>query len=144
MGGDKLITYTGSAHTSKEYLDLFKKALPDKFNMSPGKAILNSVRAADRRGLVLIVNMANEVLFGFEEQAYREKLREFPDVASFDTWLTVFKSDWPAPVLINQGNHDLQTCRRRLLGICSSVFRTSFRPGREDCMVGSKGVRHDP
>ncbi len=92
----KLITYTGSAHTSQEYSDYFKKALPRVFDMSAGKPILDSVRDANRRGLVLVVNLADEILEDFEIQAHREKLREFPEAWMFENWLAVLNFDWTA------------------------------------------------
>ncbi len=92
----KLITYTGSAHTSQEYYDYFKKSLPRVFDMSAGTPILGSVRHANRRGLVLVANMADEILEDFEIQAHREKLREFPEAWMFENWLAVLKFDWTA------------------------------------------------
>lgn len=93
-GANLLITYTGSAHTSKEYYDHFKKALPRVFDMSAGKPILDAVRDANRRGLVLVINLADEILEDFETQAYREKLREFPDEFTFKNWCAAFQYDW--------------------------------------------------
>lgn len=95
-GTKMLITYTGSAHTAKEYYEHFKKALPRVYSMSPGKPILEAVRDANRRGLVLTINLVDEAMDDFEMQAYRDKLREFPDAWSYDNWLAAFKHDWKA------------------------------------------------
>lgn len=89
----KLITYTGSAHTAVEYYTYFKSALPNLFNMSPGKTILKVVQDAKKRGLVLVISVADEFFEDFEKQAYREKLRTFPDAFQFGLWLDVFSHD---------------------------------------------------
>lgn len=95
-GAKKLITYTGNAHTSRQYFEHFRRGLPRIFNMSPGRPILSVVRAHNQQGLVLTIDLANEIMQNFEEQAYREKLREFPSPAQFSRWLTIFRRHWNA------------------------------------------------
>lgn len=64
--------------------------------MSPGRPVLNVVRAHNQQSLVLTIDLANEIMPNFEEQAYREKLREFPSPTQFSRWLTIFRRHWNA------------------------------------------------
>jgi hypothetical protein len=89
----KLISYTGSAHTCIELPSFFKNALPRVYNMDPGKTVLRVIHNKKRKGLVAAISMADEFMDDFEEQAYREKLHEFPDPDTFDLWLSAFKHD---------------------------------------------------
>ena len=87
----KLITYIGSAHTSVELYEYFKKALPNYYNMDPGTTVLKIVQNLKKKGLVVSINIADEFIDDYEIQAYREKLQEFPDAATFELWLIVFQ-----------------------------------------------------
>lgn len=90
------IVYVGNAHTSRAYLRWFRALLPEDFNMSAGSPILETIEAANRRGLVLTMQQTDDLLRTLEVQAYREMLLTYPSEAEFSAWQTVFTREWGA------------------------------------------------